>query len=102
MVNSGLWLGVDALVAEDPAHLVDTLQPADHQPLERELEGDAEIHVGVEGVVMGDEGASQPTPACSCSVAVSTSRNPRSSKALRRARNTATRRCATSSPPRSR
>ncbi len=49
--------GVDALVAKDPADLVDTLQPPHHQTLQIQLGGDTKAHLHVEGVVTGDEGA---------------------------------------------
>ncbi len=47
--------GVDALVAEDPPHLVDPVDPADDGLLEVQLEGDAQHHVVVEGVHVGAE-----------------------------------------------
>ena len=49
--------GGDALVAEDPADLVHPLHPADDEPLEVQLERDAEIERHVERVVVGDERA---------------------------------------------
>ena len=49
--------GVDALVAEDPAHLVDPVDPADDGLLEVQLEGDAQHHLVVEGVHVGAERA---------------------------------------------
>ena len=55
MVNSGLCLRADALVAEDPADLVDLLDAADQQPLEVQLQGDAQEQVDVERVVVRDE-----------------------------------------------
>src|SRR5262249_49614132 len=45
----------DALVPEVLADLVDLLQPADDESLEIELGRDAQVEVGVELVVMGDE-----------------------------------------------
>ncbi|GBE50853.1 hypothetical protein BMS3Bbin13_01803 [bacterium BMS3Bbin13] len=45
----------DALVAEVAVQLVDLLQPPDHQPLEIQFRGDAQIEVHLQGVVMGDE-----------------------------------------------
>ena len=48
-------LGVHALVAEDTAHLVHTLQAAHDQPLQVQLGGDAHIHINVERIVMRDE-----------------------------------------------
>ena len=53
----GVVPGVDALVAEHPPDLEHPLQAADDQPLEVQLQGDAQVHVEVEGVVVGDEGA---------------------------------------------
>ena len=47
---------VDALVPEDPADLVDLIEPADDQPLEVELGGDAQVELLVQRVVVGDEG----------------------------------------------
>ncbi len=41
----------DALVAEDPADLVDALEATDDEPLEVQLERDAEVELHVEGVV---------------------------------------------------
>ena len=47
--------GVRALVAEDPADLVDALQPAHDEPLEVELQGDPQVQVDVVGVHVGRE-----------------------------------------------
>ena len=52
MVNSGLCLRADPLVAEDAAEFVDLLDPADEQPLQRQFQGDAQEEVDVEGVVV--------------------------------------------------
>ena len=52
----GVVLGVHALVAEDPAHLIHPLHAAHDQPLQVQLRGDAHIHVDIQGVVVGDEG----------------------------------------------
>ena len=52
-------LGRDALVAEVLAELVDALDPADDQPLEVQLGGDAQVEVAVELVVVGRERARQ-------------------------------------------
>ena len=49
--------GVDALVAEDPAQLVDPFDAADHGPLEEQLQRDPQRHVDVEGVEVGAERA---------------------------------------------
>ena len=54
-MNSGLCLASDALVAEDPADLVDLLDAADQQPLQVQLQGDAQIQVDVQRVVVRDE-----------------------------------------------
>ena len=54
-MNSGLWRVRDALVAEDPADLEHPLDAADDQPLEVQLERDAQVQVDVERVVVGDE-----------------------------------------------
>jgi hypothetical protein len=47
--------GVDALVAEDAADLEDPVDAADDEPLEVELERDAQRHVEVERVEVGRE-----------------------------------------------
>ena len=46
---------VSALVAEDPADLVDPLDAADDQPLQVQLQRDAQVQVQVEGIDMGGE-----------------------------------------------
>src|SRR5690606_18488772 len=51
----GVVFIADALVAEVAADLVDGLEAADYQALQVQLEGDAQVEVMVEGVVMGDE-----------------------------------------------
>ena len=51
----GAVRGVDALVAEDPAHLEDPVDPADDGLLEVQLQGDAQRHLLVEGVDVGLE-----------------------------------------------
>ena len=51
----GVVLGADALVAEDPADLVDLLDAADQQPLQVQFQGDAQEQVDVERVVVRDE-----------------------------------------------
>jgi hypothetical protein len=53
----GVVLVADALVAEVAADLVDRVEAADDEPLEVELEADAEVEVVVEGVVVGHEGS---------------------------------------------
>ena len=45
----------DALVAEDAADLEHPIHAADDEPLEVQLEGDAQVQLHVEGVVVGDE-----------------------------------------------
>ena len=52
----GVVSRVDPLVAKDPTDLEDTLQTADHQPLQIELGGDPEVHRHPQGVVLGVEG----------------------------------------------
>ena len=47
--------GVDPLVPEDSAYLVDLVHAADDEALEVELGGDAEVDLAVERVVAGDE-----------------------------------------------
>ena len=46
-------LGGDAFVAEDTAYLVDLVEAADDQPLEVQLQGDAQEELAIEGVVVG-------------------------------------------------
>ena len=48
---------VDPLVAEDAPDLVDAIEPADHQALEVQLGGDAQLERDVERVVVRLEGA---------------------------------------------
>ena len=58
----GLVLVRDALVAEVLADLVDALEPADDQPLEVELGGDAEVEVRFELVVVRHERLARSAP----------------------------------------
>ena len=51
----GIVPRADALVAEDPADLVDLLDAADQQPLQVQLQGDAQEQIDVERVVVRDE-----------------------------------------------
>ena len=51
----GIVPDVDALVAKHPAEFEDALHAADDEPLEVQLERDAQVHVDVERVVVGDE-----------------------------------------------
>ena len=46
-----------ALVAEHPPDLEHPLHPADDQPLQVQLQRDAQVQLEVQGVVVGDEGA---------------------------------------------
>ncbi len=55
MVNSGLCRALDAFVAIDAAQLVDPLHAADQQPLQVQLQGDPQVKVDVQGVVVRDE-----------------------------------------------
>ena len=48
-------LRVHAFVAEDAADLIHPLHAADDESLQRQLGGDAHVHVDVERIVMGDE-----------------------------------------------
>ena len=48
-----------ALVAEHPGDLEHLLEPPHHEPLQVELGRDAQEQIGVERVVMGDEGLGQ-------------------------------------------
>ncbi|EQD52667.1 hypothetical protein B1A_12618, partial [mine drainage metagenome] len=50
-------LGREPLVAEIAVDLVHALEPPDHQALQIQLRGDAQIHVLIERVVVRDEGA---------------------------------------------
>ena len=45
--------GVDPLVAIDAAQLVDPLDAAHQQPLQVQLQGDSQVEVDIQGVVMG-------------------------------------------------
>ena len=54
-MNSGLCRVRDALVAEDATDLEHPLHAADDQPLEVQLQRDAQVQVHVERVVVGDE-----------------------------------------------
>jgi hypothetical protein len=58
----GVVLEVDAFVAEDAADLVDLLEPADDQPLQRQLERDAQEEILVELVVVRQEGRPNAPP----------------------------------------
>ena len=49
-------LGVHALVAEDAAHLIHPVKAAHDQPLQRQLGFNAQIHIHIQGIVMGDKG----------------------------------------------
>ena len=51
-----VMLGVHALVAENAADLIHTVHAAHDEPLQRQLRGDAHVHINVQRVVMGDEG----------------------------------------------
>ena len=44
-----------ALVAENPADLIDLVQTTNDQPLEVQLRGDAQVQLLVQGVMVGDE-----------------------------------------------
>ena len=48
--------GVHTLVAEDPADLIHPLQAAHNAHLQMQLRGDAQVHVQIQGVVVGDKG----------------------------------------------
>ena len=58
----GVVLVGDALVAEDPADLVDALEAADDQALQVQLGRDAEVEVLVELVVVRDERSANAPP----------------------------------------
>ena len=70
----GAVRGVDALVAEVAADLVDPVQAADDQPLEVELDRDAQVHRLVERVEVRENGRAAAPPCSGCSSGVSTSR----------------------------
>ena len=55
IVNSGAVLRRDALVAEHLAHVVHVLHAADDAAVEEQLDGDAQVQVAVERVVVGRE-----------------------------------------------
>ena len=50
-------LGVHTLVAEDAADLIHPVHAAHNEPLQGQLSGDAHIHIDIQGIVVGDEGA---------------------------------------------
>ena len=52
----GVVLRRDPLVAEVLVDLEDPLEPADHQPLQKQLGRDPQVQIHPEGVVVGDEG----------------------------------------------
>ena len=49
----GIVAHIKTLVAENSAHLVDSLKSADYKALEIEFKGNAQVEILVEGVVMG-------------------------------------------------
>ena len=51
--------GVNALVAENPANLVDALEAADDKSFEVKLERDAQLELLVKSVRVGEEGTSR-------------------------------------------
>ncbi len=53
----GVVAGRDALVAEDPSDLVHALHATHDQPLEVQLDGDPQVELQVERVVVGGERA---------------------------------------------
>jgi len=53
----GVVLGVHALVAENSAYLVHPLNAAHDEPLQVKLRGYAQVHVHIQGVVVGDKGS---------------------------------------------
>jgi hypothetical protein len=52
----GVVLRRDPLVAEAPVDLIDAVEPADHQPLQVQLGGDAQVQRHVQRVVVRHEG----------------------------------------------
>ena len=50
-------LGIHALVAEDTAYLVNTVQAADNEPLEVQLGFDTQVHIHIQRIVVGDKGS---------------------------------------------
>ena len=58
-MNSGIVTGVNALVAENPANLVDALEAADDKSFEVKLEGYAQLELLVKSVGVGEEGTSR-------------------------------------------
>jgi hypothetical protein len=56
MVNSGLWRGAEAFVAEVAVDLEHLLEAADHQALQVQLGRDAQEQFHVQRVVVGGEG----------------------------------------------
>ena len=49
--------GIHPLVAEHPADFIYPLKAAHDQPLQVQLQRNAQVHVHIQGVVVGDEGA---------------------------------------------
>ena len=52
----GVVARTDSFVAIDAPQLVHPLDPADQQPLQVQLQGDSQVEVDVQGIVVGDEG----------------------------------------------
>ena len=88
MVNSGLCpFGLIPSLRKTRPISKTPLHPADEQPLQVQFEGDPEVELEVEGVVvplMNGRARNAP-PAIGCMVRVSTSTNPRSASTLRNA-----------------
>ena len=53
----GVVAHIDTLIAKHPGHLEHPLHPADDEPFEMQLQRDTQVHIDVERIVMGDEGA---------------------------------------------
>ena len=65
MVEFRVVLSVHALVAEDAADLINLVKAADNQTFQVQLQRDAQVHVHVQGVVVGDE---RPCSGAACDV----------------------------------
>ena len=55
----GVVLGRQPLVAEIPVQFIHLLETTHYQPLEKQLRCDAQVHILVESIMMGDKRASR-------------------------------------------
>ena len=47
---------INAFVAENTAYFIDLVKTADDQPLQMQFQGDTQIKIPVQGIMMGDKG----------------------------------------------